>query len=114
MSIIDDIRAVVELQPKATVGYIIACAPTAYADRPDPEYRLLFVKYRLPPYEHELTGGGIECATVFSTYQEASEAALCWHHTCENPSRIIRVKTSAPIAITADYPVTLIDALAEL
>jgi len=114
MSIIDDIRAVVDLQPKATVGYIIACAPTAYADRPDPEYRLLFVKYRLPPYEHELTGGGIECATVFSTYQEASEAALGWHHTCENPSRIIRVKTSAPIAITADYPVTLIDALAEL
>ena len=115
MSLIDDIRSVIDMQPKSTQGYIVVCAPKGWQSRPDPRFRIVFLKRRQPDHwAHEFTGGSLPNAEIFDTYQEASDAGLTYQRAHPGECRIIRVQTQAPLTMSEHYPITLIDALAEL
>jgi hypothetical protein len=103
------------MQPKSRLGYIVAVAPENWADRPDPEFRIVFLKRRTGNWErYPFTGGSLPNAEIFGTYQDASEAALSYTKAHPGEARILRVQTSAPVSMIGHFPITLIDALAEL
>ncbi len=96
-------------------GYIIGFVN----DRSGPEsgiYQGLFVKMGSPnPVVSPMgiIGGSLEDAHVFPTYPAAAEAAASWVHTRKPGTRIIRVRKQPPIEIFEDWPVGVLDALAE-
>lgn len=111
---IADARFLAKQVHKHEEGYIIAFHHRRAYESADPQYRTLFAHWRRNGAQ--ITGGALGNAFIFPTYQAATEAAIGWTNTNDPKAntRIIKVRTRASFEILADYPINLVDVLAEL
>lgn len=107
-------------------GYIIALPNTYYLrrnilaeldevadmDESSLRYQVLFIKKL--SNGRGITGGSLENALIYPTYQAAADAAAGWCHTRKPGTRIFRVRRPRPIEIFEDLPCTILDSLAEI
>ena len=116
MSVIDDARSIAESFPLGD-GHIIAVVNEGRPDlraawtTSEPDLRVSFLK---KVGHFRPIGVPLDRAHIFSTYQEAADAAQKWFHSNRATSRIIHVRVTRPFELLEDYPITVLDALAEL
>ena len=103
-------------------GYIVAFysgKPGNFFESPDTrdaKYKVLFLKLHSNPRSlTDVTGGSLNDAHLFSTYDEAATAAKSWVHSNKPSTRILFVRRRRPIEILGDMSaVGVLDALAEV
>ena len=113
--VVDDLKYLAQAHDKHEEGYIIAFLhrrSMVVLENTDPRYRTLFANWRREG--DQIIGGCLENAFIFPTYQAAADAAVGWANTNNTDTRIIKVKTQATFEVFEDYPINLVDALAEL
>jgi uncharacterized Fe-S cluster-containing radical SAM superfamily protein len=76
------------------------------------KYRVSFLK-KFKGLTADVVGGSLENAHVYTTWQEAAANARSWDHSNKSTTRVIRVRRSRPFELLEDFPINVLDALAE-
>jgi len=111
MSVIDDAKCVAREFPEDS-GYVVAFS-NPRTIQSSPEWRVLFLK-KFKGLTADVVGGSLEDAHLYPTWQEAAADARSWVHSNKSSTRIIFVRRSRPYTIGDDFPIGVLDALAEV
>ena len=115
MSVIDDARFIAQNHPQDS-GYIVAVSVKpamglAYAWPPERRVGFLNKCHGLPKID---VAGPLRNAELYPTWEAAAAAPKSWKHSDKVTTRIIKVQRQPPVVMFEDFPIDLLDRLAEV